>query len=171
MTTPASLEPLAEVVAARVLLDAIEASRRLTALQVPHALIGGLAVGLLGHPRATRDVDILVADSAFEHVTPVVVFRVELRDLVRVGVIDLMPLPVDHPELAADLRVPANDEIPVVSPEALVLLKLRADRPQDRADIAALIGAGLNVANTTAYLRRYAPELVPRLSRILTDAV
>ena len=55
-----SIEELAEVVAPSVLLDAIDTSRRLTALGVPHALIGGLAVGLHGHPRATKDVDFLV---------------------------------------------------------------------------------------------------------------
>jgi hypothetical protein len=50
-------EALADAVAPKVLLDAVDASRRLSELGVPHALIGGLAVGVHGHPRATKDVD------------------------------------------------------------------------------------------------------------------
>lgn len=157
-----SLAPLAEVVAAQVLLDAIETSRRLTQLQVPHVLIGGLAVGIHGHPRATKDVDFLVGDSAFENRTPVLVFRAELRDLARVGVIDLMPVPAELADLRSALRLPAEGEIPVIGPEALALLKLWADRPQDRADVIALLAKGLDVGMVTSFLQRHAPALVPR---------
>lgn len=157
-----SLAPLAEVVAAQVLLDAIDASRRLTQLQVPHALIGGLAVGIHGHPRATKDVDFLVGDSAFESSTPILVFRAELRDLARVGAIDLMPVPAELADLRHALRLPAADEIPVIGPEALALLKLWADRPQDRADVIALINQGLDVGSVTGFLQRHAPALVSR---------
>jgi hypothetical protein len=157
-----TLAPLAEVVASRVLLDAVETSRRLTELGVPHALIGGLAVGIHGHPRATKDVDFLVGDLAFERVAPILVFRDELRDLVRVGVIDLMPIPAELSELADALRVPAAGEIPVIGPEALTLLKLRANRPQDRADLIALINSGLDIGAVTTYLKRHSPDLVPR---------
>ena len=78
------LQALADAVAAQVLVDAIEASRRLTELGVPHALIGGLAVGLYGPPRATKDVDYLVGDAAFDPTSSLLVFREELRDLARV---------------------------------------------------------------------------------------
>ena len=157
-----TLSPLAEVVAARVLLDAVETSRRLTELRVPHALIGGLAVGIHGHPRATKDVDFLVGDIAFERIAPILVFRAELRDLVRVGSIDLMPVPAELADLGNALRVPAAGEIPVIGPEALALLKLRANRPQDRADVIALISRGLDIGAATAFLQRHSPELVPR---------
>ena len=161
------LEALAESVAAQVLLDAIDTSHRLTVLGVPHALIGGLAVGLHGFPRATKDADFLVGDEAFEHIQPPLVFRAELRDLVRVGVIDLMPLPPRHPELGAYLSLPAEDEIPVIGPEGLVLMKLLANRPQDRADVGSLLERGVNIAAVTAYLRRNAPELVARFAEIV----
>jgi hypothetical protein len=158
---------LAEAVAGRVLLDAIEASRHLAELGIPHALIGGLAVGLHGYPRATKDVDFLVGDEAFDRTEPLLVFRAELRDLVRVGVVNLMPLPHGHEELAEYLDLPAGDEIPVIGPEGLVLLKLLANRPQDRADVGMLLGRGLSVATVTAYLRRYAPALVSRFAEIV----
>ena len=50
------------------ILDAMRvASARLTELGVRHALVGGLAVGAWGHPRATKDVAFLVGEEAFEH--------------------------------------------------------------------------------------------------------
>jgi hypothetical protein len=48
------LHELGEVVAANVIEDAIEIWELLARLRVPHALIGGLAVGLNGFPRATK---------------------------------------------------------------------------------------------------------------------
>jgi hypothetical protein len=163
------LQSLADAVAAQVLLDAIDASRRLTELGIPHALIGGLAVGLHGRPRATQDADFLVGDEAFERTEPLMVFRPELGDLARIGVVDLMPVPSRHPELGSSLRLPAGEEIPVVPPEGLILLKLLANRPQDRADIAALLGAGLSVAVVTAYLRQNAPSFVAAFAEIVAD--
>jgi hypothetical protein len=113
------LEQLADVVAPTVLVD--------TELGVPHALIGGLAVGVHGHPRATKDVDFLVGNEAFSCMSPILVFREELRDFVRIGEVDLTPLPADHPELAAYLSLPTSGGFPVISVSALVLLKLQAD--------------------------------------------
>ncbi|MEO8084120.1 MAG: hypothetical protein ABI780_09880 [Ardenticatenales bacterium] len=161
------LEHLAATVAAQVLLDAIEASKRLTELGVPHALIGGLAVGMHGHPRATKDVDFLVGDEAFDRTSPLLVFREELRDLVRVGVIDLLPLPEGHRELSEYLSLPESGDIPVIGPEGLILLKLLANRPQDRADISALLDRGISVAAVTSFLRRNASELLPRFAEIV----
>lgn len=167
MSVTRSLESLAEAVAAQVLVDAIDASRRLAELGVPHALIGGLAVGLHAQPRATKDVDFLVGDEAFERTEPLLVFRRELRELVRVGVVDLMPLPAGHAELSVHLALPSGDEIPVIGAEGLILLKLLANRPQDRADVAALMDHGVSVGAVTTYLRRNAPQLVPLFAEIV----
>ena len=106
-----SLASLTDIVAPNVLLDALEVSRRLTELGVPHALIGGLAVGVYGHPRATKDVDFLVGPEAFSCLEPILVYREELRDCVRAGEVDLMPLPEAYPKLEEDLRIPAADEV------------------------------------------------------------
>ena len=48
-------------------LEALEiASAALKRVGVRHIVIGGLAVGANGFPRATRDVNLLVGDEAFE---------------------------------------------------------------------------------------------------------
>ena len=57
--------------------------------------------------------------------------------------------------------------MPVIRPEGLVLLKLLANRPQDRADIAALLEHGLSITEVTAYLRAYAPTLLPLFAQIV----
>lgn len=160
------IEALAEVVAPGVLMDAITTSRRLTALGVPHALIGGLAVGLHGHPRATRDVDFLVGDEAFERITPFLVYRREVAEIARAGVIDLLSLPPGHDELRELLAVPRGGEVPVVPAPALIYLKLSARRPQDLADVRALLDAGVGLAEVRDYLSEHAPELVPLLARV-----
>ncbi len=160
------LEALAEVVAPSVLLDAIDTSRRLTDLGVPHALIGGLAVGLHGHPRATKDVDFLVGDEAFERTVPLLVYREELAEIARVGVVDLMGVPPGRDGLRTLLAVPLGGEIPVVPAEALILLKLTAARPQDLADVVALLEAGVDVREVRTYLGEHAPELVARLAEV-----
>jgi hypothetical protein len=162
-----TLEDLAEVVAPSVLVDAIETSTRLANLGVPHALIGGLAVGLHGHPRATKDVDFLVGNEALEQAAPLLVFREELREIVRVGVIDLLPVAPEQSGLREALRLPDSGEIPLIPIEQLVHLKLLANRPQDRADISVLMTTGLDVGTITRYLRRHAPDLLPRFAELL----
>ncbi len=115
-----SLEDLAEVVAPQVLLDAVRVGELLAELRVPHVLIGGLAVGLDGHPRATKDVDYMVGPEAFQTTEPILVCREELKE------------------------------------------KLDANRAQDRADVAELVGAGADVLAIGDFLQRNAPELVSR---------
>ena len=161
------IELLAKVVAPSVLVDAIDTSRRLTALGVPHALIGGLAVGLHGHLRATRDVAFLVGDEAFERTAPIAVYREELAEIAQAGVIDLMGVPPEHKALRRLLAVPQGGEIPVLPAPALILLKLSAGRPQDHADVHALIRSGVDAFEVRDYLERYAPNLVPQLAKII----
>ena len=162
------LDELAGTVAAKVLVDAVDASKRLSELGVPHVLIGGLAVGVHGHPRATRDVDFLVGAEAFEQTSPLLVYRQELRDLARLGVIDLLALPPTYPFLEGLLVSEATaGEVPVIPVEALILLKLDADRPQDRADVVALLHAGADTERVTLYLRAHAPQLVARFAELV----
>lgn len=51
------LQELEAAVSPRVIEDAIEMGELPAKLQIPHALVGGLAVGLNGFPRATNDVE------------------------------------------------------------------------------------------------------------------
>ncbi len=157
-----NLERLKDAVAARVLMDALDVSRRLANLGIPHALIGGLAVGMHALPRATKEVDFLVDESAFEVTAPRLVFRPELREIVKVGVVDLLLIPDAISALRDQLELPTTDAVPVIAPSGLVALKLDAWRPQDRADVASLLGAGLDVEETARFLRSHAPHLAER---------
>lgn len=160
---------LVGTVASTVLVNAIDTSRRLAELGIPHALIGGLAVGIHGHPRATKDADFLVGPEAFKSISPLLVYRDELGDFVRLGVIDLLAVPPAYPSLAEQL-VPAAEggDVPVIAAEALVLLKLDANRPQDRADVVALLDAGVDSAVVIRYLREVAPELLDRFAELVS---
>ncbi len=157
-------EALSDVVAANVLLDAIKTSRRLAEVGVPHTLIGGLAVGVHGHPRATKDVDFLVGQEAFESTSPLLVYRAELSDLVRIGVVDLLSVPPEYPSLAEHLEAAEPGTVPIIPVKALVLLKMHANRPQDRADVTALLRAGIDEAEVRDYLRERAPALASRFA-------
>ena len=58
------LQELEAAVSPRVIEDAIEVGELLAELQVPHALVGGLAVGLNGFPRATKHFATRAAEDA-----------------------------------------------------------------------------------------------------------
>jgi hypothetical protein len=166
-----SWEDLARVVAPKVLTDAIDTSERLRVLGIPHALVGGLAVGLHGHPRATKDVDFIVGVAAFASIKPILSFREELGDLVRWGVIDLLAALPDDPALEQALQDPSPGEVPVVPVEVLVLMKLRAGRPQDEADVAHLARAGMDVRAVLEWLGEHAAEHVATFSRLAQRAL
>ena len=59
---------LVDVVAPKVLEALRLASEALALASVRHVVVGGLAVGACGYPRATRDVDFLVGSEAFQSV-------------------------------------------------------------------------------------------------------
>lgn len=144
-------------------------SRMLTALGVPHALIGGLAVGVHGHPRLTKDVDFLVGPLAFERTMPFLVYRPELAEVARVGFSDLMAIPQGYPWLEDEVAL--SDAVPVISLSGLVLMKLIAFRGQDQADVEALLRDDeTRLADVSDYLAEHAPELLIRLGQVLSVA-
>ncbi|MCA9491982.1 MAG: hypothetical protein KC621_18745, partial [Myxococcales bacterium] len=83
---PMIWEELERVVAPRVLEDALRVSGALSDLGVPHALVGGLAVGLHGHPRATTTslVDAVESSPTSDH------------EHVMTGYISIEYLPTNH---------------------------------------------------------------------------
>lgn len=166
-----SWEELEQVVARRVLDDARRVSAALTDLGVPHALVGGLAVGLHGHPRATRDVDFLVGPEAFASTKPLLTFRKELADVVQWGLIDLIAALPEDPVLANEITQGGVDFIPVVGIEVLLLMKLRAGRTQDFADIEALVQSGADVEAVLDFLRTNEPQHIPVFSRCAQRAL
>lgn len=166
-----SWEALEQVIARRVLEDAVRVSGKLAELGVPHALVGGLAVGLHGHPRATRDVDFIVGAEAFATTSPLLTFREELSGLARWGVVDLIAALPDDPVLYNELAQSRRGSVPVVGIEVLVVMKLRASRSQDLADVEALVRAGADVAAVLEFLRTHEPRHVPAFSRIAQKAL
>jgi hypothetical protein len=168
-TTP-DLRLLEGAVSPRVLAAMRSASRALTALGVRHALAGGLAVGALGYPRNTQDVDLLVGGEAFErHPGGLVTLRPGVPiEIGGVGV-DLLSASDDEAFLEQSLE-PPSAEIAVVPAGTLVYLKLKSPRLRDRADVVELIKAGLPVDNVRNYLEQHAPALAGRLEECVARA-
>jgi len=161
---------LLEGVVAPVVLDAMRsASAALTALGIRHVVVGGLAVGANGHPRATRDVDFLVGDEAFEirgggFVTmkpgvPIQINRVP---------IDLLSAEPGEDHLAASLSATPGSSIDA---PRLVYMKLKAGRLRDRGDIADLVNAGVDIDACRGYLATNAAEYLTDFEAIVAKAV
>jgi Uncharacterised nucleotidyltransferase len=135
--------------------------RALDAAGIPYALAGGLAVSIYAQPRATEDIDILVAPSDAPRVvarvaslgyrqagTPMSVAgdRLRIQRLIKIDGTDLVPLDLLLPndaELVALLTTPqriewGEDRLSLVSLEGLRTLKRLRGSAQDRADLAAL---------------------------------
>ncbi len=71
----------------------------------------------------------------------------------------------DH--LGAVLSEPPGSFIDVMR---LVYMKLKASRLQDRADVARLVKAGLDVEGCRDYLSEHAPALVAALDKVVAQA-
>jgi hypothetical protein len=134
----------------------------LARLDIPHMLIGGLAVAVRAEPRATKDIDFLVGvgrDEAQELVAEMA--RLEFRSIVhgtagpgavirfvRTGDdgidrwVDVLCAGTPFEQLAL-ARAPRERllkrTLPVATVEDLVILKLLAGRPQDWADVDVLL--------------------------------
>ena len=167
------------------------------ALQIPYALIGGLAVSVHGIPRPTHDLDFTIAlardrtsllfDAVVElgysvsdefingwvdQVGGLPLIRV--RKWVRGGSIDvdifLAESRFQASLLARSARVEV-DGVPsqVASPEDLILLKLIASRPRDIGDVMDIFLAQGQLDET--YLRHWATELgvLDQLNHVMSD--
>jgi hypothetical protein len=146
------------VVDPRILDAARAASKAMDAAGIRHALIGALAVGAYGYVRATKDVDFLVDEGAFVHHGGGIVTH-------KPGV----PIEVNgvHVDVLTDAVVEADlDEpfvtrgVPIVAPEALIYLKLKAHRRRDKEDVIELLRAGLDEQRVRDFLEEVAPELL-----------
>lgn len=139
----------------------------LSGATIEHAVCGGLALAIHGHPRMTKDIDLLVQPGDVPRALEVVRaigFDVPARQMVfglktgtprpiqRVSKLDpesgaLLPLDLlhvvaDYTEVwAGRLAYRFRDrEVVVVSREGLVMMKRIAGRPQDLLDISRLEG-------------------------------
>jgi hypothetical protein len=176
----------------------IEARSALEEAGLAFAVIGGCARNAYAEPRATKDVDFVV--EVDEHRHPQLVEGLARRGFAcATKVADgTHPVPdlalyrdpggrrVDllfaHTELErmalarSERREPyAGVILDVVSPEDLLVYKLIADRPQDRADIAAVV-ATLAMAGRVIdweYVERWCDvwDVRPRLDRLRAEGV
>jgi hypothetical protein len=129
---------------------------------VDGVVIGGIAAGLLGTPRATHDVDVLVViddDTWSEFLAAAMVFGFEPRipDPLQFARTHRVLLMVHQPSqwevdvtfgsleferelIARSTTVKVgNVRVPVPTPEDLIILKAIPRRPNDLADIAELL--------------------------------
>ena len=149
---------LADVVAGKVLEAWRIASEALGRAGIRHILVGGLAVGANGYPRATRDVDFLVGDEAFKHhAGGLVTMNPALPIEVNGVAIDYLSPRDDEGHLAEALAEPTNA---IIDAARLVYMKLRASRLRDRTDVVELIKRGLDVGACRVYLVAHAPALI-----------
>jgi len=170
----------------------------LTERNIPHAIVGGVAVAIVGRPRITDDIDAVVLA---EHTDP----KDLLADAIAHGFAPRRP---DAAEFARESRVlqlkhaadgilvdvalgilPFEREmidrakyapvggvqIPVATPEDLIVMKILAYRGKDVADIESILDA-----NAKVDLRRVrywaqmmsagleSPEIIERLNELLS---
>lgn len=160
--------------------------------RVPGLIIGGIAVSLLGRPRFTRDVDVLVllgedrwekslnAAAKFGFVprikNPIAfarVSRVFLLSHKPSGVavdVSLAGLPFEEESITRVRWTKVGGlSLPLPTPEDLIIMKAVAHRPQDIADIAALLVAEpkLNLRRIRKWLKEFSAAL--DMPEILND--
>lgn len=157
-----------DVVAAKVLDAMRSASTALTTLGIRHVVVGGLAVGANGYPRATKDVDFLVGDEAFEqHPGGFVTMKPGVPIQINGVAIDLLSVQDGEAHLATALDAPMGS---MIEAPQLVYLKLKSPRQKDRADVIELLKAGIEIDACRAYLGANAPALLRGFEDAVTQA-
>jgi hypothetical protein len=168
----------------------VEVVRRLAVVfahrQIRHALIGGLAVGVRGRPRATKDADFIVQVPAlaFPGLLEELVaegFDIDVMEVVRHWSVDrftvfsfgrvrvdwMQPiLPIYATVLnTAEVRPWMDADLRVATAEGLILTKLIAFRPQDQVDMETLLIANRDTIDVDFIRREWAAVAVGEESR------
>jgi hypothetical protein len=144
------------------------------------ALIGGLAVSAWSPPRATQDVDLLVLidSNNLNHLVKALCdagINAELRRggvddpvpcLIRADYLDIIVATKKYEAEAIKQSIIvsiAGRDIPVASPEFLIILKLKAGGPRDLLDVQELLASNLVDHELLAELAvRYQVVITPR---------
>jgi hypothetical protein len=166
--TKPNLSLVDDIVAARVVGAMRTTSRLLTELGVRHVVVGGLAVGANGYPRATQDVDFLVSENAF--VTKeggIVLLAPGIPFQVNGVAIDYLAADVDEPHLSAALDGAFGGAIDA---PRLIYMKLKANRLRDQLDVVELVKAGVDRDACRSYLEANAPELGSLFDKYMRQA-
>lgn len=159
---------LVDVVAAKVLEALALASAALTSASVRHVVVGGLAVGANGYPRATKDVDFLVGAEAFHHhANGLVTMRQEIPFQVNGVAVDL--LSPDDGEDFLETTLAATPGSMMEAPP-LVYMKLKSPRRKDQVDVIELVKGGIDAKRCREYLLAHAPGLVVAFDECVTQA-
>ena len=166
-------EPMRLTQSEPVLKALFEVCRLLTEYGIRHAVIGGIAVSVYGWPRATRDVDLLIGDEAWEReasgaLTP----RFELPERINGVPIDYLPIDVAGGFLTqAFLRPIWTVGVPIAPAEIVVCTKLIRLAMRDQADIVEMVKADIiDRAAVRAFLAEHTPMLVGRWDALVTQA-
>lgn len=159
---------LVDVVAPKV-LDALKlASEALVAARVRHVVVGGLAVGANGYPRATKDVVLLVGAEAFHHHTNgLVTMRPEVPFQVYGVAIDLLSPEVGEDFLEEALAAPPGT---MIDAPPLVYMKLKSPRRKDQVDVIEMIKGGIDANQCREYLAAHAPSYLTLFDECVAHA-
>ena len=155
-------------------LAARRVSAKLTKSGVPHALIGGLAVGVYGYEAATNDVDFLILGEDLAKLTgrPLTKGLTEMDQAVRIDYVNVDDeISADRVEHIVRYETTLHADVPVVSVPALVLLKLVAGRMKDKAAVVELLKRGrVPLKATAAMLSEVSEDLVSEFNLCLLEA-
>jgi hypothetical protein len=128
---------------------------------VRHVLVGGLALAAHGYPRATKDVDFMVGEEAFDHHGSLVTPKTGLPIMFDDVVIDWVSLETaERSALEGFLELPRQGDVPVIPAHALVFMKLVAGRQRDKGDVVELVKAGIDQDEVRRFLEVWRPDLV-----------
>jgi len=171
----------------------------LKAEEVAGVVIGGLAASLLGRPRLTRDVDVLVlvdegrwagflttgAEYGFvPRRSNILTFAQQTRVLLMChepsGIdadVVFGSLPFERETVARSVWVEVSGVlVPLPRPEDLIILKAVAHRPQDLSDIEAILAVHpqLNLRWVRRWVREFSealsmPEIIRDLETLLSQ--
>lgn len=159
---------LLDVIAPEIVDAMLAASRALTWLGIRHVVVGGLAVTAKGSPRATKVVEFLVGDEAFEHGPGgFVSLKPGVPIQVNGVVIDLLSVQDGEEHLATALDAPMGS---MIEAPQLIYMKLKSHRQKDRADVVELIKAGIDINACRRYLVTHASALVGVLEESVAKA-
>jgi hypothetical protein len=150
---------------------AVAVHEKLSRAGIPHMLVGGLAVGAHGYPRATQDADFMVSDDAFVLTRSGLVLGMQYglpHEVNRVAVDYLSPKsPGEARALAKAGKTSRLQAAPV---EVLVRMKLTAGRARDEGDVVEVLKAGANRKKIRTFLAKDAPSLLSKFDALCTRA-
>lgn len=168
---PSCLDDLAGHVPQTHIDGAKAASNAFREAGVRHVLVGGLAVGVRGYPRNTKDIDFMVGDEAFNFHGLIVEPRAGLPVRYSGVTVDWVSLEPGDRAVFEEFLVDAEPgEVPVMGVEPLIAMKLIAGRHKDKTDVMELIKAGADIEPIITFVSNRFPQKMPLLEQLIAEA-